>query len=314
MIRWLIVAIALGLSACQPADPNSRTVKQRLEAGEIVEFTKPGYRRPSCSDRLPDWTDIRLSDEDERERIVALSQSSALNPGKHSCFRVGSVITLNTPQKRTGGGLVRITKLALAQLDKLDKRAMKGKFFASSESFYKYKDAVKFRLKPDQDGIVTLLEFEYLDGSAPDEKAIREKQSQKDAGDGYEETSKDGDSLSSCKKPWSDILVAADFQDPVMKSKLGSWFRLGKSACLSQGQTVQVKTELKDTDIKGVVKLTKIKRVKLKFLTADHLNLNGFEFARVKAQIEKENAGKGEEWIMIFDVQPVTALWNGDQQ
>ncbi|MGE0528001.1 MAG: hypothetical protein AB7P49_13120, partial [Bdellovibrionales bacterium] len=108
--------MALGLSACQPNDVHTQSVKERLDSGKVVEFTEPGYRRPSCSEWKPDWEELRIANEGERQRIVIRTQESALNPGRHSCFRVGSAVILDPRDgTRQEPGSVRITKLALVK-------------------------------------------------------------------------------------------------------------------------------------------------------------------------------------------------------
>jgi hypothetical protein len=55
MKLWLpAMAVALLLTACNPADQKVKSVRERLEAGEVVEFTEAGYRRPSCREGQPD--------------------------------------------------------------------------------------------------------------------------------------------------------------------------------------------------------------------------------------------------------------------
>lgn len=306
-LRVLVTATALLLTACQPADQKVKSVKERLEAGEVVEFTKPGYRRPSCSSRQPDWTDVRLSDEAERERIITKAQASSLNPGKHSCFRVGSVIDLNSPQKNSNAGKVRITKISIVQLDKLTSRNLKGTYFAKADDFGRYKDAAKFRLKPEHEGIVTIVDFQYIADSAPDEKLIKEKVKREAEGDGLSQTMNDGDFISSCNAPWTELLAADAFHEPLLSGKLRSFYRIGDLNCLKQGQIVELKAKRGDPS-KGMMKILKIKKFRMAHLSEKYFEMGEYPYADLERTIKAERAN---EWMTVMIVEPAAAAIMG---
>lgn len=297
-----IAALLMLLTACRPADQKVKSVKERLEAGEIVEFTEPGYRRPSCRQQQPDWQDVRVSDENERMRIVVGKQNSALNPGTHSCFRVGSQIKINSPGDKgnKGGGLVTLSKLSLVMIDKLEKYHLKGRYFQSSDDFFKYKDNMKMRLRPDHNGIVTVLEFAYVKGTATDEKNLQQKDTDQSSGDGFQETLNEGDSISKCNKPWSDLIVPEIYKSALMSGKLQSYYNWGSRNCLIQGQDALVKANFgAEFPSYAKIKVLKVKLVRAAFIDAKFLVASGdYDLGPLKKQIQLENK---EEFITIVD-------------
>lgn len=304
MKLWVpaIAALLTLLTACRPADQKVKSVKERLEAGEVVEFTEAGYRRPSCREQLPDWSDVRVSDEDERMRIVVGKQSSALNPGSHSCFRVGGQVLVNSPGDKgnKGGGLVTVSKISLVMIDSLEKRHLKGRFFQSSDEFFKYKDNMKFRLRPDHNGIVTILDFAYVKGTATDEQNLQQKDAEQSSGDGFQETLNDGDSISKCNKPWTDLIVPETYKDALMSGKLQSYYNWGSRNCLTQGQDALVKAKFgEEFPTYAKIKIVKIKLIRAAFIDAKYLVAAAdFDVSPLKKQIQLENK---EEFVTIVD-------------
>lgn len=296
-----LIALTL-LSACQPADVSPKTVKERLDGGELVEFSKPGFRPKACSDRQSDWSDIRLSNNLERQKIVLGQQLSVLNPGIYSCFRVGSIVALNVQGLRPPAGQVRITKLAWVKLDSLEGRHLKGQVFARSQDVDRYRDQVRLRMQADHAGMVTVVEFTYLKGTAADEKAIKEDEDKRNQGDGLEETTADGQALSSCKNAWSDVFVPTGFHGAIQEGKISSWYQLGERNCLKQGQTVALRAS-RDQAPFTTASIKKIKRFKTSFLDAKYFVLNEYDFANLKTEIENANRQKNEIWMTVVDFE-----------
>jgi hypothetical protein len=289
--------------ACQPSDQKAKTVKQRLDAGETVVFSEPGYRRPSCSQRSPDWSNVALNDEDERGRIVLSKQNSFLSPGPRTCYRVGSTIDLGVYGRDIkGGGRVRITRLSLVRMDKLDKRSLKGAFFSSNDAFNRYRDALKPRMRPEYGDIITIVDFVYLSGSAVDESDIRQKDQDKNTGDGYEETTNAGDTLSSCNKPWSDVAVPAELLDAVRSGAIKSWYQLGERNCFAQGQTAALKTGVgAGSPAVAQIRLTKLKRFRISAIDAKFFNLPDYDFTAVRDRVLRDNTNRHEEFMTVVD-------------
>lgn len=302
---WLFAFAVLSLTACKPADKNVESVKARLDAGEVVEFTKPGYRRPSCRDNMPDWNDYRVGNEDERMRIVVRKQNSGLNAGAHSCFRVGTAVLINSPGDKghKGGGLARITKLSLVKIDNLKKANLKGKYFASDEAFYAYKDNMKFRLKPDHQGVVTILDFDYVNASAKDEAALKQKDVEESSGDAYAETHQDGETISKCTKPWTDVIVPeSEYQQAILSGKLLSYYNWGSRNCLAQGQTANVKSAFGETGtVLGSVKIAKVKIFRASYVDPKYFAASDFDLLKLKTKIQLENK---DEFVTVMDFVP----------
>jgi hypothetical protein len=238
-------------------------------------------------------------------RIVVRKQNSGLNAGAHSCFRVGSQVLINSPGDKgnKGGGLARITKLSLVKLDALKKSQLKGKYFASDDAFFAYKDDMKFRLKPDHQGIVTILDFDYVAASATDEKELQQKDVEESNGDAYEETQKEGDSISKCSKPWTDVIVPdPEFQQAILAGKLLSFYNWGERNCLTQGQTANIKTAFgAGGTVLGQVKIAKIKKFRASYVDPKYFVATDFDLLKLKTKIQLENK---EEFITVMDFVP----------
>lgn len=304
MFAWLNAALFLiALTACQPADKSTKTVKEKIDAGYVVDFTKPGYRRPSCPSRAPDWSDVRLNDDSERERIITQSQSSILSPGKHSCFRVGAVVSINSPQIRSGSGQARINKISLVKIDNLNSSSLKGSFFAKADDFNSYRDNMRRRMRLSDEGIVTIVDLRYIEGSAADESSIKEKLAREASGDGFSETSSDGSSISNCTTPWTEILVPESFHEALLSGTLRSYYRMGDLNCLKQGQQVELKVKRGDPS-KGLLKVVKIKKFRTSFLSPQYFNLGSFTWETLATAIKAE---RPQEWMTVMEVSPVLA-------
>lgn len=165
-------AITCVLAACQPADLPTESVRSRLESGQLVEKTDFGYRYKGCRDDMPDWSDLRLA-EPERVRVVQGRQASIAQPGRRVCYRVGSIVNISVlNDSRRDLGRAQITRLAWIRLESLRAEHLRGRFFATPDAFYTYKDSLRARLSPRDQGLVTIVDFVYLSGSAVDEKTI----------------------------------------------------------------------------------------------------------------------------------------------
>ncbi len=315
---WSACLGVIFLVGCQPADVKVKSVRERLEAGEIIEFSEPGYRYKGCKEDNADWDDLRIGPDStsetvlgERDRIVIGQQQSRLNPGLYSCFRVGSTIDLS-PYKFKGQGSpgrVQITKLAWVHIDHLKKSQMKGRYFASNEGFYAAKDEMRFVLKnaPDKFGVVTLVEVRYVGGTAFDEKSINEKASGLDESDGFQATRKDGDSLNrNCTHkdgtPKEKALKVTDLMAYAIRGgELLSAYKLGYTPCFIQGQQIDLKVDYRSDEIIKTVKISKVKRVRRKFLKAEHFELPNLSYAALKSEIDQEAKENPEEFISIID-------------
>lgn len=302
MKAWLLGLVGLALVACQPGDPHGKTVKERLDEGEIIEFTQPGFRHNGCKEQMPDWK-MRLSNQTERHRVVLGQQGSVLNPGIYSCYRVGSQVDVEIFKENNVSGRVGISKISWAHIDSVTKGRMKGKYFASSEQYNQYLAGVKSRLQYQGEPYVTILDFDYVRGSALDEKLIAEEDQKGNEGDGFEETLKDGESLSRCQKDWVDMLVDKTFHPAIFAGALGSWFQLGQRNCFKQGQTVVIKEKLGDSPEVAKVVIKKIKKVKISYLDARFFVLRDFDYSVLRDFILAANAKKNEEFITIMDLE-----------
>lgn len=302
MRLWLATFVALALSACQPGDQKVKTVKERLEAGELVEFTKPGWRTKACSDRSADWVDLRITQNNARENIVLGKIKSGLNPGMYNCFRIGSVVRVGTGS--TAAAVV-ITKLGWVHIDKLRNTSMKGEVYASSTEFEFFRNLIKSRMRADQLGIVTYVEFTYINGSAADQKAIEDEDQRQQQGDGYVETVNDGQSLSTCKTPWTDVFAEEEFFNDIKAGKLLSWYRMGDLNCLPQGGSAALRKN-KDTPPVATLKIKKIKRFKVGFLDPKFFTFTpDFDFGRLNQSIANQNASRPQALMTVVDFEIV---------
>lgn len=293
----IFLAAASAINACTPSDQHVKSVRERLEAGEAIEFTKPGSRLENCGHAV--WTTIKVSDHVERDRVVLGQQTSILNTGYKFCGVIGRPVDMTISKGDTGLGQVIVTKITLVKLDKLKKSQLKGSFFSEEQGFENYKAGI--RLYPDNQGVVTIIDARYQPGTAVDEKAVIKRDAEKRASDGYVETKTDGTDLSNCPSAWSDLAVAEPFQAAVINGQLGSWYSLGDKNCIRQGSTINVKSKVgKDAAVIGTVKVAKIKKFRTSFLDAKYFDLRGQDFAPIQEQIKKEDT-RHNEWITVID-------------
>lgn len=297
LIQLSVLSAAVILTACKPSDQKVNSVRERLEAGEAVEFNKPGTRLPNCGPQV--WNDIRVADRNERERVVVGQQSSIVNAGYKFCGVIGKPVAMSYFNDKNLGAVV-VNKITLVKLANMKPSQLKGSFFSEDQGFDDYKSRIKLTAK--HEGIVVIVDTKYVKGSAADEKVLMERRAEKNATDGYAETTADGTDVSSCPTPWMDLAVSNEgFQQAILDGKLGSWYSLGEKNCIRQGSTINIKSKVgKDEPVKGQVKVAKIKKFRTSFLAAKYFDLRGQDFGAIKSVISAENT-KRSEWITVVD-------------
>ncbi|MGE4133161.1 MAG: hypothetical protein AB7F86_16080, partial [Bdellovibrionales bacterium] len=311
-VLWLL-ALAV-LSGCQPNDKGSKTIAERLMAGEILEFSEPGTRLPTCYRKANDWTDFRMGNE-EREMYVLGAIQSGVGPGYAPCYRIGSNLTFGSVDKTkpfaAEAGVARVTKISLMREDLLSKSKLKGKAFASNDVYSKVTGSLKFRMKPDHHGIVYVVDVEYIKGSAADEKAIIDEDKQRRANPDFTETEADGDSLKSCQKPkqgkgWTEVMIKDEkMLEAVKEGRLASWPLIDKCPKFIQGQTVHLKRGLGDTfPSLGKFRIRKMKRFRADFADAKYFDFKSFDYRDLEGYIKSERARNPGEYMTVLDLEP----------
>lgn len=308
-ISFVLLA-AMALCACQPNDTKVKTVKQLLDEGQVLEFTEPGFRHNGCREEKAD-AKLRITEGAERARIVIGKQGSIVAPGVYSCYRVGTRVGMievkNRVEKRLQGEVV-VSKISWARFDKVTRSRLKGQYFASAETYGDYMNGLKRLLEYLREDYVTIVEFGYVGGSAVDEKALIDEDAKANQGDGFEETTADGQCLGKARCPnkiWTDASVPKEFQAAIAEGKLGSWYRLNESTGFQQGSTVVLKNHHTDAEGFARAKITKIKRFRLPFLDPKFFVLNGFDFATLRTHIQSENSRLNSQWITVIDLEIV---------
>jgi hypothetical protein len=298
------MAIAAVVVGCKANDTNVKTVKERVDAGEIVWFSEPGTKLPSCKNSR-DWIGIQGTPSDEQERLVLGKQRSVIGTrvGKTKmwpCYRIGSDIAINEQNPKLGS--VGVQAIGIARLDLIKQRDLKGRYFEAEEEFTGYTKRVASRVKGDAQAYVYILNLNYVAGSAANEKVLQEN----DKKDGYEETSKDGDNLG-CNT-WSvfDNDTLAEYLQPILEGKVKSFYKLGSRNCVTQGAIVELKERFGATvPALTKVKVKKVKRFKVSALNERHFVLDGFDFKILKGTILEQNKKAKAEFMTVIDFEVV---------
>ena len=202
-----------------------------------------------------------------------------------------------TAGNNKNAGFARVTKLSIVLLDRLQPKNMSGAYFAKGSDFGNYKDNTRARLTARDEGLVTIVDLDYLPGSANDEAMITDKVRKESEGDGYRETTA-GQTISACRNPWNELLAPADFHAKLLSGALKSYFRMGDLNCLVHGQTVEIKSDRSGASA-GKVTVLKVKKFRLSFINASYFPAG--DFAQLEAAIKAE---KPNEWITVVEVQP----------
>lgn len=310
MKSWVTIALVLGLCGCRPSDQKvvtdsnqkADTVRDLVLAGEFVEFKQTGYSL--CGPNA--WTSMRFGDEEERMRVIAGRQTAFIQPGFSVCYRVGDEIGTEVNKKGAlGGGKIRIVSVGLVLLDKLyGKNAEKvsGRYFQATDNLDKYKGALKSRMYPEMDGVVTVVNFVYLPGTAADEAAMKQLDEELSEGDGYKEA-QEGKSIGKCDH-WTDFDVNPEVLPQIKSGELRSWYRLGNQNCLIQGSEVGLRL---DRDLKSPqvarVKVTKVKMFRVRYMEPKFFELHGFPYEQLKTMILKDNESKKNEFMTVTDFE-----------
>ncbi len=304
MKQWMVLGFTLAMAACHPADVNVRSLKERLESGEIIEYTQPGSQRETCPKDRPVWSNIDLPKE-TREGLVLGKFVSVLGAGKYVCYQVGNEVRLTQGRShRLVAGRAVVQRIALIKADNLQPKHLKGKAWAAEDTFNKEKALlIQRRLKPRDQGVIYILDLAYIGGSAADEKSLFEKEREREKSDGFQQTENEGDKLSKCDRPWFNLNIAPDFKTDVLNGRLGTWFLLGERNCFAQGQEANLKLGAgSQAPLLTKVKVVKVKRVKLAFLTAAHIQIAPtFDFKRLHEQIHKDNETRNAEYVSLID-------------
>lgn len=288
----------LGLCACNPNDQHIKTVKERLDDGEIIEVT--GKMHSGCKQS---WSEIRTVTE-EQKRVVVGKQQFIVAPGFYQCYEKGSSIPFEVNRKTDPkNGVIHVDRMFWARGDKLTKSKLTDRHFASTDEFNRYMANVKAR--SNYDGYVHILHITYQRGSALQEKAWIEEDLLESLGDGFEETLNDGDAVSRCNSPWTDLRLGdASFHQAILSGKLGSWFQFGQRNCLKQGDVIELKGgAAPNSPVIGRAKVKKIKRFRYIALDKKYFTLNNFEFAELETVIRSMWAARNDEWMTVTDIE-----------
>lgn len=305
MKSWVTIALVLGLCAgCKPSDQKVVSVRDQVMAGDYVEFKEMGYSL--CGNGFA-WDNMRFGSEEERMRVIVKKQQAFIQPGFRACYRVGDVINFEVINKGAfGGGKIKITSVGLVLLDKLyGKNASKvsGSYFKSTDNLDAYKGTLKSRMFPDMEGVVTVVNFVYIPGSSIDEALMKARDKEMSETDGYKETEKDGDAIAGCSD-WQDFAINPEVLDAIKSGELRSWYNLGPRNCLKQGVEAGVRLDKNLSSPKVIrVKVTKIKKFRVRFVDPKFFNLHGFSYDKLKEMITKEDAGKNSEFMTVTDFE-----------
>lgn len=299
-----LLAAALGtIIGCQPSDRNPISARDRVLRGEAVVFSKLGDRL--CGPNSA-WTEMRIYDSAERPRIVLGQQRSTVQPGHAVCYQVGDVVNLREVNRQVrDAGRARIDRITLVLMDKLRTERLNGDFFASSNQFQAYAENVRERLSPEDQGIVTIVDFTYLAGSASDEKTIQDLEAEKPVIPEYEETKSDGQRLSGdCgNSVWQSLSFPPELISNLEKG-LGSWFLPGAKNCFRQGQDADLTNGFKGPRIRRV-KVTGLKRFRVSDLKPEHFHLpSDFGFEILREQVSKAKIRDGFMTVVDFQLIP----------
>jgi len=297
---------ALGLCACHPNDTHIKTVKDRMDAGEVIEMT--GKMHGGCKNK--EWSELRTVKE-EQKRIVIGKQEAFIGPKVYQCYKTGESLPLEINGKTDPeNGVVKIQRVFWARGDllyksKLNKLNVGGKHFDSSEDFNKYMANVKSRSS--YDGYVHILELAYHKGTAAQEKVWIEEDRLLNLGDGFKETLNDGEYVESCRNPWTDIRVLdPEFHQPVLDGRIQSAYQLGRNNCLKTGTVVDIKTGHDATaPVIGKAKIKKVKLFRVWALDRKYFILNNFDFATIEAAVKRRNSSLNNEFMTVTDFEVV---------
>lgn len=314
-IAFLVMA-AVALSACQPNDTKVKTARELLDEGEVLEFTEPGFRHKGCRNK-PN-SDLRVTDDVERTRIVLGKQGTIISPGIYNCYRVGSRVGvyMERSRKRTVlPGEIIVSKISWARIEKVTKSRMKGRHFQSSEQFNSYLNDIKRVLEIFKTPYVAIVEFQYVGGSAVDEKALVEQENEKNSGDGFQETTEDGKCLGRCpNRLWTDTEVPTEFQAALVDKSLGSWFQLREQTGFQQGAEILLKTDRNHTEGFARARIKKVKRFRYSALNERFFNFDGFAIEKLRTYIQLMNVRVNSEWVTVIDLEILPPVAGPEQK
>jgi hypothetical protein len=299
-VAAIAVVAILGLTTgCKPNDVHVKTVKERVDEGEIVWFSEPGTKLPICRNS-DDWTGVRSTPRDEIERVVLGKQRTMAGPGHRACYKIGSKVMIL--DGKPANGFIVVQAIGIARLDKLKQSHLKGRYFDARSEFDGFKNRLASRMGGNQAGYIHLLNIAYVGGSSVNEKAIKDN----DKLDGYEETTEDGEGLG-CTA-WTTMEVAQDFIPAILDGKLKSYYKLGSSNCIAQGATIELKERLgANYPALAKAKVKKVKRFKVSALAQKLFVLDGFDFDQIKSHVTKANKDLNEEKMTVVDFELVAA-------
>lgn len=309
MKSWFTILMVMGLCAgCGPSDQHVQSVRDRVMAGEYVEFTENG--KSFCGPFVV-WSDIRVDSKDERQRIIVGKQKSYVQPTWSTCYRVGDTVALRVNKDdvaSAGGGLLKVKAIGFVLLDKLYGKAaegLKGSYFKSVDNLNQYKGSK--RPFPDAEGVVTVVTFEYLAGTAADEAAVKKADREESETPAYKEQIENDKTLSTCKdKVWTDFPVKPEFLDAIKSGELRSTYNTSNQNCVKIGSEIGLRTGSKPGDPAQVkVRVLKTKSFRTRFASIDYFDLHGYKWEDLKAILDAE---KPSEFLTVVDFEFVSEV------
>lgn len=316
LFKFILFFSFVNLVSCAPRDSHVENLKERLMAGELVLFDKPGERLPTCFEDENDWQDLRIHEKDY-ESFVLHQLVGTIQNGYKNCQRVGNRVFVNNDKIKSNGSLgwAEITGIALVRLDSINKNVNKDlkdyedkkKLLMNNKVVTNFDETV-LRLvnkaEPKDQGVVHITMFKYISGSSTLESQIKAKyaaqndlESQLNKGHVFslKEVGKKLPSCSSDEAVWTDFRINSGDFVFIKESKIKTIIKKGIKNCHVIGQVIPINSKGLEGDL-GKVKITELTLLSLdslkkqRYLVQGEVAINKFDedIQRLAEQMEGE--------------------------
>lgn len=290
---FAFLCLFLGLSlisACAPTDENVFSYERRLASGKPIIYNRPGEQQVGCQ---YSWTDVRLS-EKEIADLYFLGTLATASFGDNNCLTVGSEVRIRDAKtKEFLDGYVRVSEVIIWNGQAPQAREYQDYFkwtapqFRGSEKSKKeivsyasslFNQAVMSKVQDSYDGVVNITHI-HLVRPGSDANELAEKGRVNFESSFFEETTEDGQTLSSCgSRKFPDYRTTRETWELIQSGRTQTaWDVHPGLLCAGQGEIIQVVNFEEDDNGEreafGKIKIGPMKRMRIEQFDPSFLKL-----------------------------------------
>lgn len=315
------------LSGCAPTDENVFSYERRLASGKPIIYNRAGEQQVGCRNA---WTDVRLS-EKEIEDLYFLGSMATAAFGDNNCLTVGSEVRImNARTREFLDGSVRVDLVAVWNGKAPQARQYQDYFKWYAPSFRGtekkkneilnyatslFNQAVMAKVQDSFNGVVNITHIRLVHPGR-DGRDLAEKGQRNFESSFFEETTDDGETLSSCgSRKFPDYRTTRETWELIQSGRTQTaWDVHPGLLCVGQGEVVELVSHEVDPntgerEVFGKIKIGPMKRMRIEQFDPNQLKLTekmtADEAAEEIKALYQERSSNPNVRLFLFDFEVV---------